>query len=422
MAKRIEVLHREPDTEREEQEQEQQLEGSAKRGFLREHPLAAVIGAMVLVASLVGGYMVWQYMQTYQSTDDAQIDGHLNMVSMRVPGTVTAVYVQENVRVEAGTPLVQLDATEYRIAVSRAEANLAQARAALQAANPAVPITQATSETAISGIESELASAQAGISAAEREHRADLARVRQAEANNAQAEADLARYQMLVEKDEVSRQEYDQRVAAAKSSAAQVDAMRAAAAASDRLVEQRRALVAQARSRLEQTQRTAPQQLAIGRADVASRQATVEAAEAALAQARLDLEHTRLLAPISGVVGRKAVEVGMRVQQGQQLLSIVQLDDIWVTANFKETQLKAIHPGQRATIQVDAFEKEYEGYVESFPPATSAKYSILPPENASGNFVKVVQRLPVRIRFKAGQDTEHRLRPGMSVVPKVWIK
>jgi membrane fusion protein (multidrug efflux system) len=390
-------------------------------GYVREHPARVLIGGAVLICLAVGASFVWKYLQSYESTDDAQIDGHMNMISTRIPGTVKAVHIRENQPVTAGQLLAEIDPTDYTVAVAQAEANLAQARARVQAAHPAVPITQTTTETTIAAASSEIAGAEAAVAAAERQHQADLARVRQAEAMNAQAQADLARYRMLVAKDEVSRQEYDSRVAAATSAAAAVEGARQAADASQKLIEQQRAAVAQANSRLEQAQRTAPQQLSIERADIATEQASVKAAQAALEQARLNVAYTRIVAPVAGVVGGKALEIGMRVQPGQPLLSIVQLDNIWVTANFKETQLKRMRPGQRATIHVDAFDLDYEGYVESFPGATTAKYSLLPPENASGNFVKVVQRLPVRLRFKPGQDPEHRLRPGMSVVPKVWL-
>src|SRR5262249_11992788 len=160
-----------------------------------------------------------------------------------------------------------------------------------------------------------------------------------------------------------------------------------------------------------QARSNAPQEVAIRRAFVGSRQASVLVAKAAVEQAKLNLDYTRIIAPVRGVVGRKAVEVGMRLQPGQQLMAVVPLEDGWVTANFKETQLRRMRPGQAARIHVDAFDKDYEGYVESLPAATGAKYSILPPENATGNYVKVVQRLPVRLRFKAGQDKEHLLRP-----------
>jgi membrane fusion protein, multidrug efflux system len=392
------------------------------RGFLREHPVKALILFIVLVAAAIGAYMVWQYMQTYEATDDAQIDGHLNAVSTRVAGTVIGVYVVENQPVKAGQLMVELDPRDYKVALDRAQANVAQAQAQVRAESPTVPITVTSSQTRIATSGAGVANAQAGVAAAERDLEAQRARIAQAEANDARAQADLKRYSELVSKDEVSREEYDQRVAAAKAAAANVDAERAAAAALERGIEQRRAGLDQARSELNQARSNAPQQLAAQRATIDLRRAGVAVARTATEEAALNLEYTRIFAPVAGIVGRKNVEVGQRVAPGQQLIAVVPLEDIWVTANFKENQVRHLRVNQRATIHVDAFDRDYDGYVESLPPASSARFSVLPPENASGNYVKVVQRLPVRLRFKPDQDSNHELRPGMSVVPKVWIR
>ena len=226
---------------------------------------------------------------------------------------------------------------------------------------------------------------------------------------------------MLVGKEEVSQQDYDDKVAAAVASNAQVQSLQSMAEASTKVVDQRRAALNRCSVKLQQVRTNAPQEMEIRKAAVQSAQATALAAKAQVDQARLNLQYTQILAPVSGMVGRKMLEVGMRVQPSQQLLVIVPLDDIWITANFKESQIRRMHPGQTVKIHVDAFDKDYDGTVESLPAATGAKFSLLPPENATGNFVKVVQRLPVRIRFKPGEDPEQRLRPGMSVEPKVIL-
>jgi membrane fusion protein, multidrug efflux system len=393
-----------------------------KKGFLREHPVLSVIGLLVMCALLLGAFLWWQYSKTYEQTDDAQIDGHINSVSTRVSGTVVSVLVSENQEVKQGQLLVELDPRDYQVGVDRLQANVAQAEAQIRAETPAIPITRTTTQTSIATAEAGVANAKAQLAAAERDHEAQLSRIAQAEANNARAQADLQRFTMLVNKDEVSRQQYDQIVAVARSAAATVSAERAAAQALLRTIDQKRAELTQAESEFEQASTNAPQELSIRRANIDLRRASAEAARAAVAEAKLALDYTKILAPINGIVGRKSVEVGSRVQPGQQLLSVVPLHDIWVTANYKENQLAHMRAGQKATIHVDAYDRDFDGYVESLPAATAAKYSILPPENASGNYVKVVQRLPVRLRFREVQDREHRLSPGMSVVTKVWLK
>jgi membrane fusion protein, multidrug efflux system len=388
----------------------------------REHPLKLLIGAIVLAAIVIGGLFYWRYLQSYESTDDAFIDGHMNMVSSRIAGTVTRVYVEENQHVSAGQVLADLDPRDYEVELQRALASVAQAEAQTRAENPNVAIARTTTQTDIATASAQLANAEASVGEADRERDVDAAKLAQARANNAKAQADLARYSELIKRDEISRQEYDQHVAAAKAAEAEVDAQAAAVAASSSTIAKRRATVTQTEAELSQARQNAPGQVAAQRATLQTREAAVRAAQASVAQARLNLQYTKILAPVDGMVGRKSVEVGAHVQAGQQLMAVVPLSDIWVTANFKEDQLRKLRPGQSATIHVDAYDRDYDGYVESLPAASAAKYSLLPPENATGNFVKVVQRLPVRLRFKPGQDKDRLLRPGMSVVPKVWIK
>ena len=402
-----------------ERETEDTVSGGGSTGVKRAAKAALVLLLLGVLAA--GGYRGWLYLQSYESTDDAQIDGPMTTIGPRVAGTVIAVHVSENQSVVPGQTLVELDPRDFAVAVDQAKAMLAQAEAQALTGNPNVQITSTTMATGIATTETDVTNAEAAVAASERDHQADLARLREAESDSAKAQADLARYKMLVAKEEVSREEYDQRAAAAQATAAAVDRYRATAASSQKEIQQRQGAVEQARVRLEQARKNAPLEVAIQRAGLNSRVAGALAARAALEQARLNLEYTKIAAPMGGIVGRKSVEVGMRVQPGQQLMALVPVEDVWVTANFKETQLRYMRPGQKARIHVDTFGRDYDGYVESLPAATGARYSLLPPENATGNYVKVVQRLPVRIRFAPGQDPEHRLRPGMSVEPKVWL-
>ena len=392
-----------------------------ERGFFREHPIKSILGLLIVAGILVGGFLFWNYSQTFESTDDAFIDGHTNYVSPRIAGTVSNVMVVENQFVKEGQVLAEIDPSDYQVSYEQAAADVARAQAQVRSQTPGVPITNTTNRSAITSTEADIANAMAAIASAEHDRDADLARLRESQANEAKAQADLARYQTLVNKEEVSREEYDQKVAAAQASAEQVKSLQAMVESASKVIDQRRAVLSQVRIKLDQVSSNAPQELEIRRAAVQSAQATAQAAKAQVDQALLNLKYTKILAPVSGVIGRKSLEVGQRVQPGQQVVVIVPLDDIWVTANFKENQIRRMRPGLRVKIHVDAFDKDYDGFVESLPAATGAKFSILPPENATGNFVKVVQRLPVRIRFKDGQDPERRLRPGMSVEPKVFL-
>jgi membrane fusion protein (multidrug efflux system) len=382
----------------------------------------AIIVVLLIAVLVAGGVVLWRYLNTFESTDDAQVDGPMTIVGARVAGTVSAVYVNENTQVKQGQVVAELDPRDFLVAIKQSEAALAESLAQLRAATPGVPITATSTRTAITTSAAEVVRAEAEVAVAQRDNDASAANLSQAEATNARAQADLARYQKLVAKEEVSREDFDAHVATAKGSAAAVDSGRATVAASQKTIEQRNAVLEETRSRAEQARRNAPEQVAVQAAGVSSREAAVKAAEAALEQAKLNLEYTKLVAPVTGQVGRKAVDVGMQLQPGQQLMAVIPAEEIWITANFKETQVKRMKLNQRATIRVDAFDQEFEGYVESISPATGARFSILPPENTSGNYVKVVQRVPVRLRLKAGQDAEHRLRPGMSVVPKVYLQ
>jgi membrane fusion protein (multidrug efflux system) len=395
-----------------------------------------IIFAVVLLALAIGGFFLWGYLSSYESTDDAQIDGHIDSVSSRISGTTTAVHFEDNQQVQAGELLVELDPRDYQVALEQAQAELLGSQHEVSAQIPNVPITSQTNQTNIqttgldvASAQASVAAAEANVAAAEQEFQSALAQVRLAQANHNNDVAEVARYKALVDKDEVSREQYEAKVTAAKASQATVEANQAIADSRRKQVDQVRAQgntsIAQlnsAKAREEQARTNAPRQLAIQQANAGSRAADVAKNQAALDQAKLNLQYVRIYAPVSGVATKKNVEVGTRVSPGQELLAVVPLDDIWITANFKETQLKHVHPGQRVTAKVDAFGREYEGKVESIAATSGARNSLLPPENATGNYVKVVQRIPVRIRLNPGQNDDHHLRPGMSVEPKVWLQ
>lgn len=392
--------------------------GSNAEGRRKTLLFAAIIGCVILV----GAVAFWLYSRTYESTDDAQVDGHLNGVTARIDGSVKAVHVEENQSVKAGDVLVELDPRDYEVAVEQAQAQLMKAQADERAENPNIPITQSNSQTSMSTTKSEVANAEAATAVAERDQLAAQSRLQEVEANNTKAQADVARYKALVDKDEVSRSDYDQVVATAKALAASVNSARASSESAQKVVEQRHAQLEQALSMMESARVNAPNQVAISRANLQSKQADVQAMKAQLDRAQLDLSYCKIVAPVAGVVSKRTVEVGEHVSKGERLVTLADLGDLWVTANFKESQVKEMHPGQSVTISVDAFDQDFDGTVEAMPGSTGSITSLLPPENATGNYVKVVQRLPVRIRFKAGQQGLDRLRPGMSVVPKVWLK
>lgn len=378
-----------------------------RAGFFREHPRAKWIIAVVALALLAGGLYVWHYYSVRESTDDAQINGHIYPISARVSGTAVRVLHDDNDFVNKGDLLVELDPKDYEVAVDRAKADLATAEANAVAAHVGVPLTTTTST-------GQLQAADAALLAAQKEVQAAQARVQEAQANYTKVSADLNRMKTLVEKDEVSQQQYDAAVAAAAAAKATLDAANAGVASAESRAVQARAQADAAH--------TVPEQVKAIRAKAGAATAEVQRAQAALEQAELNLQYTRIVAPVTGVLSKRNVEVGQVVQAGQPLFSIVDLDDIWVTANFKETQLKDMRPGQPAEIHVDAYDHDYKGTVESIAGASGALFSLLPPENATGNYVKVVQRIPVRINFAKGEDPKHLLRPGMSVEPTVFVK
>lgn len=389
--------------------------------FRSRNPRFRMFMIIGLVVLLVAGFFLWRYFNSYESTDDAQIDGHLNPVSARVGGHVQKLLITDNEQVKAGQPLAQIDPRDYEVAVARAKADYDDAIATAKAAGVNVPIIATSTTSQMATASAELSSAQAALAAAQQQYDAANAQLAQAEANNTKAQNDLARYKQLVSKQEISQQQYDQAYAVAQSSSAAVDAARASASAAQHQITAAQGKVEQARADV-QSARTGPQQVAAIRSKAASAEALVEARKAALDQAQLNLEYTTIVAPVNGVVTSRTVEVGQNVQPGQELLRIINLDDIWVTADFKETQLRNMRMNQAVTVSVDATGKDYKGHVNSIAGASGSITSLLPPENATGNFVKVVQRIPVKITFDAGETKAHDLRPGMSVEPKVWIR
>jgi len=410
--------------DKEAKDKEAKKEPFLKRSavWVKTHPIATVAIVILLVALLVGGWFLWNYLQSYESTDDAQVDGHMNAIASRISGTVTAVYVENNQSVERGKLAVELDPRDYEVALTQQRGNLAQAQANVNAQNPNVSITQVSQRTGVSTADLDVASAQAGLLAQRQQVESALADLRQAEANAANAAAEETRYRALAEKQEVSREQYDQRLADSRAQTANVSSRRAVADAADRTVEQRISALTQAVQRAAEATVNSSRQVAVQRATVAARKAAAQISQAQVEQAILNLSYCKIFAPVSGIIGNKTVEIGAQVSVGQQLFDVTPIDDLWVTANYKETQLRKMRPGQSVTISVDTFGRDFDGYIEDMPGATGAQYSLLPPENATGNYVKVVQRLPVRIRFKPNQSGLTRLRVGMSVEPKVWLK
>ncbi|WP_242395689.1 HlyD family secretion protein [Anaeromyxobacter oryzisoli] len=367
--------------------------------------LRIAIGAVVVLLAALGW---WLHARNYEDTDDAQIDGNIGAVSARVPGTAIAVRVVENQRVRAGDVLVVLDPTDLEVALAQARAAVAQARAAVAVETPSVPITETSSRAAVDAADAEVESARTDLEAAQRD-------LDSAEASERLARSDLERARALVAGNSMAPADYDRRLAAH-------DVEAAATAAARKRLAGRRAKLQSALARQQEARQNAPRQVVTREASVEVRRANLELAEAQLRQARLNLGYAQVTAPADGIVGRKTVNVGDHVEPGQQLMALTQAGDLWVTANFRETQIELMRAGQPVEVHVDALSRDYRGVVESFAGATGSRYALLPPENASGNYVKVVQRVPVRIRLEPGQPEMDRLRPGMSVVPSVRIR
>jgi membrane fusion protein (multidrug efflux system) len=377
---------------------------------------------VLLILVVAGGAFYWH--STFsEDTDDAQINGHLIQISSRINGTVVKINVDENQYVAKGTVIAELDPADYQVAVENAEASLASAKAAAVAAKVNVPITSINTGSNLLSAGADVTSAQASTSQAQSQLKAAQAKVAEAQANNLKANQDLERYKPLVAKDVISKQQYDAAVASADSTLASLaDAQAGVLAAQDAIrVANQREVQSQSSYKYAET---GPQQVAAQSARAKQAEAQVEGAQAQLDQAKLNLGYTKIVAPSNGIVTRKSLELNQNISPGQNLLTLVSLDDLWVTANFKETQLKHVAAGQPVEVDVDATGKTYHGKVTQIGGATGSVLSLFPPENATGNYVKVVQRVPVRIDFTnlPGEDSSHSLRPGLSVEPKVRVK
>jgi membrane fusion protein (multidrug efflux system) len=375
-----------------------------------------LILAGILAVSIIAGLLYWLHARNYETTDDAQVDGHFAALSTRISGTVTYVNpaVENNRYVTAGTLLLELDPRDYEAELEHAKANLETKEAAARVAQLQVPITHASAYSQLHLAEAARQEASENVAAAQAELTAAQHRVQLDEAVASRAERDRVRYQTLVEKREISRSFYDARETDAAATTQTLEVDRAAVLAAERKIAQMRSLVQQREAQIDSA-RTAPEQALDAQAQSASAHGELDQARADVHTAELNLSYTRVYAPVSGVIGHKTVELGHRVQPGQSLLTVVPVDDIWVTANFKETQLRRMHPGQPVTLHVDTFGRDYNGAVDDMAGASGPLFSLFPPENASGNYVKIVQRFPVRIRIDKDQDPQHQLRPGMSV-------
>jgi membrane fusion protein (multidrug efflux system) len=380
-----------------------------------------LVPIVILLIAIAGISTWWLVTRNYEDTDDAQVDGHLNPISSRVSGTILAVHVEDNQRVQAGQALIELDPKDYQVDEAQSRADYDEALADTTAERPNLPITITGNTTDEATGRAQVTNADAALAAAQHDYDNALARLRSSEATDVRAQSDLQRYTELVRKQEVAQSDYDQFVATAKAQNATVEADKAAVLSASKTIEQHRALVLEQQSKLDQTLKNATKQISIRQATIQSREAVAESSSAKLDRARLNLAYTRIVCPVNGIVTERSAEVGARISQGQQLMMVVQTDDLWVTANFKETQLHRMHAGQGVRIHVDALGDDFDGYIENMPAATGDRTSVLPPENATGNYVKVLQRLPVRIRFKHGQRDLDKLRPGMSVEPKVHL-
>ncbi|HEY1697289.1 MAG TPA: HlyD family secretion protein [Polyangiaceae bacterium] len=380
-----------------------------------------VIGVVVLVLA-AAGVTYWAHSRRFEDTDDAQVDGNISNVGPRITGTVTGVFVSENQVVKAGDPLLEVDPTDLQIAVDQARAQVAQAQALLDAEDPSVPITQTSNTSAVSTAQSDVAGAQSALSAAKSDVAQFTAQLAQAMANDRQAQLEKARSEKLVKEGAVSQSDTDQRVNAAAATSAAVAAIQGSLDAAKARVAQQVAQIGALGSHLTEITANAPRQVATRKASVIMRQAALDLAKAQLAQAEKNLSYAKIVAPVGGVVAKKSVAVGDHVAPGQLLVAISQLDGLWVTADYRETQLELVHPGQFVKVHVDALDTDLKGQVESIGGATGSKLSILPPENASGNYVKVVQRIPVRVKLDGGQNGLDRLRIGMSVESQVTVR
>ncbi|MGP8260897.1 MAG: HlyD family secretion protein [Acidobacteriaceae bacterium] len=401
-------------------DQERELDDSAQSNGSRK----IVVLCVVLLLALGAAFFYWRATFT-EDTDDAQVDGNLYQISARITGQVVKVHVEDNQTVQAGQLLVEIDPTDYQVALDQAQANLASAQAEYAQATTNVPITQVTVGTTVSTTASDVKGATDLIAQEEKQVEAAHARVDEAEANAQKAQDDVDRYTPLVQKDVISKQQYDTAVQALSAAKASVLEAEANVLAQQNAVSNAKARLAQSQAQSEQSVKNGPGQVRVQQSRAAAAEAAIQQAQAKVEQARLNLGYTRITAPVAGIVNKKSVEVGANLSAGQDLMTIIPLTDLWVTANFKETQLTHMRACQKVTIKVDAYGgRKFSGKVTQIGGATGSMLSLFPPENATGNYVKVVQRVPVRIDFTNLQqeDGDYVLRPGLSVTPVVEVK
>lgn len=404
------------DAKKQEVAEEAMTKKKSKRNWI-------IIVVLVLIAALTGLYY-WHSTYT-ESTDDAQVDGDLYQVSSRLAGQVANVYVEDNQIVHKGDPIADMDPRDLQVALAQQNANLASAQAEYQQAHSNVPITAVNVRTSVLTSGSDVLGTQASVLQAQQQEQAAVARVAQAQANAVKAQADVDRYTPLVRKDVISKQQYDAAVAQANAAAAAVQEAQKNVSANREMVRVSQQRVAQSREQEKQNRQNGPEQIKVQQAREEAAGAAVQQAQAKVDQAKLNLSYGKIVAPIDGIVNKKNVSVGANLSVGQDLMTIVPLNKLWVTANFKETQLKGIRPGQPVVLKVDALGgKKFHGHVFQIGGATGSRLSLFPPENATGNYVKVVQRIPVRIDFDdlANEDKKQELRLGMSVTPDVRVK
>ncbi len=421
--------------EQQEKDSHDNEEQKKKPNPRRQRAMRLIVLALIVVAVVVT-IPVLAYYSVRESTDDAQVDGHVIPISSRISGNVLSVLIGDNQSVRAGESLVTLDPADYKVALAQAEAQLSGSEAETVQSQQNLPITSINTSSQVSTASTQeqqaiagVQVAQQGINSARSQLSGSNADLVVAQANFVKAQKDLARYRALVDRDEISRQDYDSAVANAEANAGRVESARADILSAQHSLDQAVAQLDEAKARLatavvqrRQSEQTRKNQVAVVRARIKEANATAQQREADVQQAKLNLDYTIIKAPVDGVVSRKSAEPGMQISAGQQMMSLVPLDDIWVTANFKETQLKKMRVGQKVEIEVDTYGgRKYMGHVDSFAAASGAKFDLLPPENATGNYVKVVQRVPVKIVFEPGENRDRSLLPGMSVIPTVML-
>jgi membrane fusion protein (multidrug efflux system) len=389
---------------------------------------------LIVAAVAIGGYFLWRHFSTYEDTDDAQVDGHVDPISARITGHLIDVPVEDAQHVNAGDVLARIDPRDYQVAVEQAQADVRSVQSSLGSSRLQVPITTRDVSSQLKSANASKATAQAALQSAQQQLKAAQAAFESAQAQVTQAEANyktdadnVLRYKPLADKEEIARQVYDTAVNQAAADQATIEARKAAVRQAEENIGVQQAAIQQAQQQIVQTEAsieaalTAPQQVAAREAQATASAAQVQQKQAALDQAKLNLSYCTIVSPVTGIVGKKTAEIGQNVSPGQQLMAVVPLKDIWITANFKETQLRDMKPGQRVTFEVDAYDRVYKGRVTGIGAASGSRFSILPPENATGNYVKVVQRIPVRIDLEPGENADQLLRVGMSVEAKVYL-